>query len=82
MNKNFNLEICSDLNYEGLVVDISYKNDLIATLNQDKDIDNIEIKLYSIKVGTSLKLSYKDFVDVLEKAKKLLIEINKKNEKM
>lgn len=74
MNNNFNLEICSDLDYEGMVVDISYKNDLVATLYSE---NGIEIKLYPIQ-EEYLKFSYEEFLDILEKAKKLLIELNKK----
>ncbi len=81
-NKDFKIRICSDLDYEGMVVDIVYKNNTIATLNQDKGIESIEIKLYSTQKESSLEFSYKDFVDTLEKAKKILIELNKKNEKM
>ncbi|NGX36288.1 MAG: hypothetical protein K1000chlam1_01129, partial [Candidatus Anoxychlamydiales bacterium] len=32
--------------YDGMVVDIVYKNSSLATLNQDKGIENIIIKLY------------------------------------
>lgn len=76
MDNNFKLEICSDLEYEGMIVDILYKNDLIATLNQDMGMENIVIKLFQIQ-NEFLNFSYKDFLEILEKAKKLLIEINK-----
>ena len=51
----------------------------IATLNMDKGIDNIEIKMFKPnKEYWEFKLE--DFVDILEKAKKLLIEINEEPE--
>ncbi len=90
---NFNLEISSDLDYEGMVVnivDISkqvkkenginkviYKQRVIAILNQEKGINNIEIKIFVPTNGEFLDFSYKDFMEVLEKAKKMLIQINK-----
>ena len=45
-NKYFKIRLCSDLDYDGMVVDIVYKNSSLATLNQDKGIENIIIKLY------------------------------------
>lgn len=77
MNDEFSLEICSDLDYEGMTVDISYLNDLIASLNQDKGSENIEIKLYSPKDKEHWNFSYEEFMLILKKAKELLIQINR-----
>ena len=91
MKKGFNLEISSNLNYEGMVVNIIYYpeeinfNDKkkyytqkqIATLNLDKGIDNIEIELL-LSQEDFLIFPLKEFMELLEKAKKLLLEINKK----
>jgi len=77
-NKYFKIRICSDLDYEGMVIDIVYKHNTLATLNQDKGIENIEIKFYSSQEKEYWKFSYKEFIDILEKAKKLLIEINER----
>jgi hypothetical protein len=61
MNNNFLLEISSDLDYEGMVINISYKNDIIAILNQDKGVDNIEIKIFSSINDECWNFIYKDF---------------------
>ena len=93
MKKGLNLEISSDLDYEGMVVNIVYYpeeidfddiekkyyfQESIATLYQDKGIENIEIKLYPSRREEYLEFSYKEFIDILEEAKKLLIESNEK----
>jgi hypothetical protein len=88
MKKGLSLEISSDLDYEGMVVNIvynyekidfnniQYKQDIIAILNQDKGVENIEIKLYSFQ-SDFLEFSFKEFMNILEEAKKLLIQVNK-----
>ena len=75
-NKGFKIRICSDLDYQGMVVDIVYNNATFATLNQDEGIENIEIKLYSSQ-EKFLEFSLEEFIEILEKAKKLLIQVNK-----
>ncbi len=91
MKKGFDLEISSNLNYEGMTVNIVYNpeeinfNDKkkyytqkqIATLNLDKGIDNIEIAL-NLSQEDFLIFPFEEFKEILEKAKKLLIEINEK----
>ena len=76
-NQWFKFRICSDLDYEGMVVDIVYKNSTFAILNQDKGIENTEIKLFPPITDECWNFSYNEFIETLEKAKKLLIQINK-----
>ena len=94
MNKNFNLEISSDLDYEGMVVNIVYntkntiffkesnkvvyKQKTIAVLNQDRGIENIEIKIYPPKNEDYWGFSLADFLKILQKAKETLIKSNQK----
>lgn len=76
-NKCFKIRICSDLDYEGMVVDVVYKDVTFASLNQDKGVKNIEITIYPSQIVEYWKFSYKEFMDILEEAKKTLIQINK-----
>lgn len=66
------------MNYEGLVVDISYKNDLIVTLNQDKGSKNIEMSIYSSTNKKFWSFTLEEFLQILQKAKELLIKCNQK----
>ena len=75
--KYFKIRFCSDLDYEGMVVDIVYKNNTLLTLYLDKGVDNIEIKLYAPQKNEFWDFPYNEFIDVLEKAKNELIRINK-----
>ena len=90
MKKGFNLEVSSNLNYDKMVVNIVYNledinfNDdkkyyiqkQIAILNLDKGVDNIEIELVSSQEDFYV-FSLEEFQGILEKAKKLLIQVNK-----
>jgi len=70
INKYLKVRLCNDLDYEGIVVDIVYKKATLATLNQDKGIENIEIKLYPPQLNKHWEISYKNFIEILEEAKK------------
>jgi hypothetical protein len=73
MNKRFSVKLCSDFDYEDMVVDISIDNNTIAILNMDKGVENMEIKF--IPVGDDLlefNVPLNDFIDVILFAKKCL----------
>ena len=95
MKNYFNLEVSSDLDYEGMVVNIvyipqnnnflesndenikiSHKQEVLAVLNQDKGVENIEIKLYPPIGKEYWDFSYEEFIQIFKKAKKLLIQSN------
>lgn len=73
MKDKFTFEACSDLNYEGMVVDISWNDERIATLNHDKGY--IEVELFSLH-DKSLKCDITEFEKALDQAKNLLSEVN------
>ncbi len=74
MNDKFSIEMCSDLDFEGMVIDISYNMQTFASINYDKGIDKMEIEISPF--GKDLNKTIfplEDFLTVLEKAKKLAI---------
>lgn len=83
MKKKFLIETCSDLKYEGMVVDISFDNQRIATINYDKGIDNLEVELFSSEDGPSKCIfSLSDFLEILEKAKDIAIQCAKEDNEL
>ena len=82
MKKTFLIETCSDLNYEGMVVDITFDNQRIAMINYDKGIDNLEIEILPFEEEQSkCVFPLKNFLEILEKAKEIAIQCAKEDEK-
>lgn len=78
MNKKFTVEVCSDLDYEEMVADVSYENHTIATISQEKGIDQMEIEIFPpAEPIKSWKFSLNDFIEIIAFAKKSLIEMQK-----
>ena len=69
----FSLEVCSDLDYKGMVIDISYNMQTIASINYDKGVDHLEIQMMPFG-DQKATFPLKEFLEVLEKAKKLAIQ--------
>lgn len=65
------MQIASPSNREKLVVEILYKNEIIAEINQDGV--ELEIEIYPPSRGNRLKLPMSEFQKALEKAKQHLI---------
>jgi hypothetical protein len=81
IDKKFHIKLCSDLDFEGMVVDICFGDQEVAMLNYDKGINNIEIQLpLQNKESQSLIFPLQDFLNALEKAKKLVIQCAKEDE--
>ncbi len=79
--KKFNIELSSDLDFEGMVVNICFSNQEVAMLNYEKGIDNIEIQILSQNEDSQECIfPLQNFLNVLEKAKKLVIQCAKEDE--
>ncbi|MGB7128287.1 MAG: hypothetical protein WBD50_04260 [Candidatus Rhabdochlamydia sp.] len=81
INKKFRITLCSDLDFEGMVIDVCFDNQPVAILNYEKGIDNIEIQILSQNTDSQECIfPLQDFLNVLEKAKKLVIQCAKEDE--
>ena len=76
MEDTFKLRICSDLEYEEMVVDICWNNNTVALLNREKGIDNLEIEIFPPDESNSWKFPLDKFIETIQNAKKCLIEMN------
>lgn len=74
MNRRITIELSSDLDFEGMVVEITIDNSILARLNYDKGINNIEMELIFGEGCKSTNIPLNDFLISIEKAKKLLIQ--------
>lgn len=75
MNSRFTIELSSDLDYEEMVVYISLDEELIAILNCEKGVDNLEFELSSREKVASVP--FEDYLQALAFAKKTLIQSEK-----
>ena len=76
MNNKFRLRLCSDLDYEKMVVDICYENETVAKIICENGPKSMQIEIYSSENGTlSWNFFLEDFLVALEAAKSHLIEI-------
>jgi hypothetical protein len=75
--KELRIEVSSDLDYEGMVIDIIYLNNLLAKLDCDQGLDKTQIHFFG-KDGEDpiWKLEYSSFNEVLDKAFQKLKEAN------
>ena len=78
MNKKLSIELCGDLDFEGMVIDVTYNKETIASINYEKGIDNMEIEIPPKPENFVFPLD--DFLLILEKAKKLAIKCAKEDE--
>ena len=81
MSNKFIIEICSDLDYEEMVADISYENHTIAMITQEKGIENMEIEIFSPVMDIrSWKFRLNDFLEAIQLGKKILIKSQKSSD--
>lgn len=78
MKNKFQLRICSDLDYEEMVADISYDDHTLAMITQENGIKKMEIEVFppdgKIK---SWKFLLDDYVSAIISAKQTLIRMQK-----
>lgn len=78
MNSKLSIELCGDLDFEGMLLDITYNGEAIASINYEEGIDNMEIEL--LPKSEEIVFPLEEFLLVLEKAKKLAIKCAKEDE--
>ena len=80
-SSGFHTQLCSDLNFEGMIIDVCFDDQLIAQVNYEKGIDQIEVQFFPGNTST-LAFKISDFIEILEKAKNIAIRCAKEdNEK-
>ncbi|MHC5226272.1 hypothetical protein [Ignatzschineria sp. LJL83] len=76
---DFTLDYFSDVNREEVMLEISYKGQMLCQLNKEKGVNNIEIEFYpfirtSLEELENMKFSLELFLEILEEAKDALIK--------
>ena len=83
INKGFCTKILGDVDLEGMVILICHNDQVIAEINYEKGIDNMEIEIISSKEGFPKRIfSLNGFFKILEEAKQLAIKCSKEDEEL
>lgn len=83
INKGFCTKILGDLDLQGMLILVCYDDCIIAEINYEKGIDNMEIEIISSqKDSPSPIFSLDDFFEILEQAKQLAIKCAKEDEEL
>ncbi|GGX72913.1 hypothetical protein [Saccharospirillum salsuginis] len=73
MIPNFSVDFFSDVQYEYMTAEISYKGQILCQISQDKGSSNMEIEFFHEQriVGEQPKMKFpiKDFITLIEDVK-------------
>ncbi|WP_414624002.1 hypothetical protein [Calothrix sp. CCY 0018] len=79
LDSGFGILYFSDLNYEGMTVEIQYKGQQVAQINKEKGVEEMEIDIYSQYVHpdflSELKFPLNDFLEAVDKAREALRDL-------
>lgn len=81
VNKGFCTKILGDIDLEGMVILICHDDQIIAEINYEKGIDDMEIEIVSSEEGFPKRIfSLGGFFKILEEAKQIAIKCAKEDE--
>ena len=73
-NLDFEILEFSDSRYENLTVEIQYKGEPIAQINQDQGVDRLEIEVFADLNSATLKVPLSGFLEAMILAKRFIVE--------
>ena len=77
---NFEFTIGSDVDFEDLIADIGFENNLVAILTQEEGFQNLRINIYPPKNNEFWDFRLDEFETVIQKAKERLWQLRKISE--
>ena len=81
MKKKLTIELSSNLDYEGMVVDINYNSTTLVSINYDKGIHNMEMEFFPSGIGKEkVLLSIHEFSGILKEAEQLALKCFKEDQ--
>lgn len=73
MLNNFEIRVCSDLDYEEMVIDILYERDAVALISQENGIENMAIEILPFEEEQNLILPLDGFIEIFSGNRCLLV---------
>jgi hypothetical protein len=77
MNSELELSVGDDPEFEDLVAEITYENQLVCLLSQERGFDLLEIEIHAQKSGEPWHFEMRKFQDALDRAKERLWDLRK-----
>lgn len=77
MNEKFRTDIVGDLDYEDLIADIYFEDQILAVLTQEEGFENIRIRIYPPKDKEFWDFRLDEFQNVINRARNRLWELRK-----
>jgi hypothetical protein len=83
MKDKFTIEICGDVDLEGMLIYVNHDMQTIVSINYEKGIDQMEGEFFPNNIKTkNITLPLEDFISALEKGKKTALKCAKEDEEM
>ena len=79
MKNKFSVELCGDVDLEGMVIIINYEDQPVAEINYENGIDKMEIEIVHSNKDLKRVFLLDNFFRILEEAKQLAIKCAKEN---
>ncbi len=76
---NFEFSVASDVDFEDLIADIGFEDNLVALLSQEQGIENLRIRIYPPKDKEYWDFRLDEFQEIINRAKTRLWELRKEN---
>lgn len=77
IDEKFRIDISSDLDYENLIADIYFENQILAVLTQEEGLHNLRINIYPTKNKEFWDFRLDQFQNVIDRAKQRLTDLKK-----
>ena len=74
---NFEYTVGSDVDFEDLIADIGFEENLVALLTQEEGFQNLRIRIYPPKNKEFWDFRLDEFDEVIRKAKERLWQLRK-----
>ena len=77
---NFEFTVASDIDFEDLIADIGFENNLVAYLTQEDGFKSMRIRIFPPQNREFWDFKLDEFVEILNRAKQRLWELRKDTE--
>lgn len=78
---NFKFNVSSDLDFDDLIADIGFENNLVALLTQEDGFEDLRIRIFPPQEEKCWDFKLDEFENIIHRAKNRLYELRKTSQK-